>query len=306
MIENVTLLGLRMLYQVSVDGSFAAAANELGYTQSAVSRQMAALESAVGETLFERGRRGVLLTPAAQILLRGGGRALAELETTAQQLAGLRDRIAGRIAIGAFPTACAVLVPHAVAALRKEHPAVQVVIDEAATPVLLRRLRAGRLDLAVVVVGPDFAEHDVSGLVEHPLPVVGLRVAVPEGHRLARRRDVQPRDLVDEAWITGVGAPGEPQFGAWPTLTNPRVAHTVRHWTTRLGLVAAGQGISVLPGTMTFAVPEGVHVLAVNDPSQSGRSSVLVTRPDAGRLTDLAAGAVLSQAVALQLRAIRN
>ena len=123
-----------MLQQVSIDGSFAAAATELGYTQSAVSRQMAALENAVGEILFERGRRGVLLTPAAQILLRGGGRALAELETAAQQLAGLRDRIAGRIAIGAFPTACAVLVPHAVAALCEEHPAVQVVIDEAAHP----------------------------------------------------------------------------------------------------------------------------------------------------------------------------
>ena len=135
---------------------------------------------------------------------------------------------------------------------------------------------------------------------------MGLRVAVPEGHRLARRRNVQPRDLVDEAWITGVGAPGEPQFGAWPTITNPRVAYSVRHWTTRLGLVAAGQGVSVLPGTMTFAVPAGVSVLTVNDPSQTGRSSVLVTRPNPGQLTDLATGALISQATALQVRTTTN
>ena len=299
-IENVTLLELRMLRQVAADGSFATAASELGYTQSAVSRQMAALERAVGETLFERGRRGVVLTPAAEIVLRGAGRALAELETTTQQLAGLRDRVAGRLSMGAFPSACAALLPRAVAALRADHPALQVVIDEAATPVLLRRLRAGRLDLAVVVVGTVFADHDISGLSEHALPTVGLRIAVPVEHRLARRGTIQVHDLADERWIAGVGAPGEPQFGAWPNVKNPRIAHSVRHWSTRLGLVAAGQGISVLPGTMTFAVPAGVRVLTVDDPSQTGRSSVLVTRPDPGRYTDLAVQMVIQQAGALR------
>ena len=302
----MTLLGLRVLRQVSIDGSFAAAAHELSYTQSAVSRQMATLESAVGETLFERGRRGVVLTPAATILLRGAERALAELESTAQQLAGLRDRVAGRITIGAFPSACAVLIPHAVAALRDEHPALQVVIVEAASPVLLRRLRAGRLDLAVVVVSSDFIEHDVSGLDQHALPVVGLRVAVSKTHRLASRRTVQPRDLANEAWIAGAGEPGEPQFGAWPTIANAAIAYTVRHWTTRLGLVAAGQGISVLPGTMTFAVPAGVHVLTVDDPSQTGRGSVLVTHSNPGQLTDLTADAIRKQASELQLRATKD
>ncbi|PRZ44294.1 regulatory helix-turn-helix LysR family protein [Antricoccus suffuscus] len=96
MIDDVTLFGLKVLRQVAATGSFAAAASELGYTQSAVSRQMAALEAAVGEQLFERERRGVRLTPAAEIVLSGATRALAELETTGQQLAGLRDRAAGR------------------------------------------------------------------------------------------------------------------------------------------------------------------------------------------------------------------
>ena len=305
MIDKVTLLGLRVLREVAATGSFAAAATELGYTQSAVSRQMAALETAVGEQLFRRGRRGVVLTPAAQIVLSGAGRALAELEATEQQLAGLRDRAAGRLAIGAFPSACAVLVPRAVAALLAKHPALDVVIDEAATPVLLRRLRARRLDLAVVALDPETAHQDASGLSGYPLPIVGMRVAVPDKHRLARHRSVQPSDLVDERWIAGIGGPHDPQFGAWPSVANPNVAYTVRHWTTRLGLVAAGLGISMLPGTMTAIAPPGVHVLEVDDPVTVGRSSMLLTNKDPGPVTNLAVDALLGQARTLRAAASR-
>ncbi|MBO1753889.1 LysR family transcriptional regulator [Allobranchiibius sp. CTAmp26] len=298
--ENVTLLGLRVLRQVAVTGSFAAAAAELGYTQSAVSRQMAALESAVGEQLFERGRRGVTLTPAAEIVLSGAGRALVELETAGQQLAGLRDRVGGRLVIGAFPTACSVLVPRAVAALLDEHPALTVTIDEASTPVLLRRMSAGRLDVALVALSAESADRDVKDLARFPLPIVGMQVAVPAEHPLATRRTVRPGDLVDEPWIVGVGGSGDPQFGPWPGIASPRIAFSVRQWTTRLGLVAAGLGITVLPGTMTVAVPPGVRAIHVEDPSYADRSSVLLTRADAGPRTRLAVGALLAQATALR------
>ncbi|NYJ76006.1 LysR family transcriptional regulator [Allobranchiibius huperziae] len=298
--ETVTLLGLRILRQVAVTGSFAAAAVELGYTQSAVSRQMAALESAVGEQLFERGRRGVTLTPAAQIVLSGAGRALAELETTGQQLAGLRDRVGGRLVIGAFPTACSVLVPRAVAALRDGHPALTVIIDEAPTPVLLRRMSAGRLDVALVALNDESTDRDLKDLARFPLPIVGMHVAVPAEHPLARRPTVRPEDLLDEPWIVGVGGSGDPQFGPWPGIANPRIAFSVRHWTTRLGLVAAGLGISVLPGTMAVAVPPGVRAIEVDDPSHAERSSVLLARNDAGPRTRLAVRALLAQATALR------
>ena len=298
--ENVTLLGLRVLRQVAAGGSFAAAAAELGYTQSAVSRQMAALESAVGEQLFERGRRGVTLTPAAQIVLSGAGRALVELETTGQQLAGLRDRVGGRLVIGAFPTACSVVVPRAVAALRAAHPALTVIIDEASTPVLLRRMSAGRLDVALVALSTESPDREVGDLARFPLPIVGMHLAVPAEHPLARRRTVRPEDLVDEPWIVGVGGSGDPQFGTWPGIAHPRIAFSVRHWTTRLGLVAAGLGISVLPGTMAVAGPPGVRVIEVVDPSHADRSSVLLTRSDAGPRARLAVEALLAQATALR------
>ncbi|SHH09426.1 LysR family transcriptional regulator [Geodermatophilus nigrescens] len=300
MTGEVTVLGLRVIRQVAASGSFAAAAVELGYTQSAVSRQIAALESAVGERLFTRGRRGVQLTAAGEVVLRGAGRALAELDATGQQLARLHDRLAGRLTVSAFPTAAAVLVPRAVADLAAAHPTLQVVLDEAASPVALRRLRAGRTDVAVVAAGPGLPDPDLAGLEVSPLVPLGLLVAVPEGHRLARTPVVRPGDLADVPWIVGTGAPGEPQFGPWPTLAEPRVAFSVRHWTTRLGLVAAGLGVTVLPGTMAAAVPAGVRVVAIDDPSWPGRRTLVVTRRPPDRAAALAARAVVEQAEALR------
>ncbi|HYO36770.1 MAG TPA: LysR substrate-binding domain-containing protein [Geodermatophilus sp.] len=303
MIGDATVLGLRVIRQVAASGSFAAAAVELGYTQSAVSRQVAALEHAVGERLFLRGRRGVVLTPAGEVVLRGAGRALAELDTTEQQLAGLRDRVAGRLTVSAFPTAAAVLVPRAVAALTASHPTVRVVLDEAASPVALRRLRAGRSDVAVVAAGPGLPDPDLAGLETHPLSSAGLVLAVPADSSLARQPVVRPRDLAGVAWIAGLGPPGEPQFGPWPTLAEPRIAFSVRHWTTRLGLVAAGLGVTVLPGNMAAAVPAGVRVVAVDDPAWPGRTGLVVTRGAPDPVVVLAARALVEQAEYLRSRA---
>ena len=85
-------------------------------------------------------------------------------------------------------------------------------------------------------------------------------------------------DLVQEHWIAGDGAAGEPQFGAWPTLSDPHIVHTARSWSTRLGLVAAGLGITVIPDLDLPALPAGVRAVAVTDSNWPGRATVAVTR----------------------------
>src|SRR6188472_1419911 len=116
---DFSLSGLRVLREVAQAGSFSAAAYSLGYTQSAVSRQVAALEAVAAQRLFERGRHGVTLTPAGLRLLASAIRVLDELDRARGELSGEKTAI-GPVRLGAFATAAAALVPRAVASLPRE------------------------------------------------------------------------------------------------------------------------------------------------------------------------------------------
>ncbi|WP_263631273.1 hypothetical protein [Streptomyces sp. 8L] len=105
--------------------------------------------------------------------------------------------------------------------------------------------------------------------------------------------------MAGEWWIAGKGLRGDPQFGAWPTLDSPRIAHAAREWPTRLGLVAAGLGITVLPSLAAASVPAGVRTVAVDDPSWLGRSAVAVTAPAPSVAAAAAGEALRREAAAL-------
>ena len=277
---DFTLTGLRVIQAVADTGSFTAAADALGYTQSAVSRQVAAMEAAAGVALFVRGARGVAPSPAGKMLARRAATALNEIDAVGADLAGLQDHLTGRVAIAAFPSAAAVLVPRALARLRDDHPGLIVEFGEASSPTQLRQLRAHRIDVAVIGVGPDLPSYDFEGLSRDLLLDGSLLLAVPAGHRFAGRGTVPVTELKDEAWIVGKGLRDDPQFGAWPTLDHPRIAYAAREWPTRLGLVAAGLGIAVLPELAAATVPTGVRTVQVDDPAWLGRAAVAVTVRD--------------------------
>jgi DNA-binding transcriptional LysR family regulator len=158
-------------------------------------------------------------------------------------------------------------VPRAIARLRARHPALEVDLQEASSPAQLRRLRAGRVEVALVATGDGLPDHDLSGLRAVPVRTGrGAGVAVGADHRLAAQAVVDVADLADETWVVGAGGEGEPQFGAWPTLDAPRIGYRARSWPTRFGLVAAGLAVSVVPGVAADAVPGGVRWLPVRDP----------------------------------------
>src|ERR1700735_287092 len=113
---------LRVLHAVSAYGSVTAAAAALGYSAPAVSQQLAALEREVGMRLTERAGRGLELTPAAMILVGHTAALLARREAPESDLAALRDRVAGRVTLTAFPSAAASFVSAAWAALAGSAP----------------------------------------------------------------------------------------------------------------------------------------------------------------------------------------
>jgi molybdate transport repressor ModE-like protein len=269
--------GLRVLREVAQTGSFSAAAHSLGYTQSAVSRQIAALESVTDRRLFERGRHGAALTPAGARLLTSAARILDELDAARRELAG-EPTAARPVRLGAFATAAAGLVPKALAALPREF---NVTLREGTTPALTRALRARTIDLAIIASAPPFRPPDsesppfeVTTLLEREL-VIG----VPATHPFAGTRAVEPRQLENQVWVASRSDPGDSLLGAWPGLTQrPDVRYVVRDWLAKLQIVAAGLAITTLAPVMLGVLPTGVEVVAVRgEPLETRR--IVLARP---------------------------
>jgi DNA-binding transcriptional LysR family regulator len=152
--SRIEMRGLRALLAVADTGSFRAAASELGYTQSAISHQVAELERTLGTPLFTRpgGRGAVALTRAGEAAYLHARRAFTELHALdASVQATLRgERTVVRV--GVFQTAGAELLPAALSVLREEWPGVEVVLsDTVDDPRLIDWIAQGRLDLALTI-----------------------------------------------------------------------------------------------------------------------------------------------------------
>ncbi len=272
---------LRLLRAIAESGSFTAAAVALGYTQSAVSRQMAVLERAADARLFERQAGGVRLTAAGVTLLRHASAALDEVDRAVQVLQGA-DPAGGTARLGIFTSAGAVLVPEALGLMRRRRSDVQVVTREGSTPTLVRSLRAATLDLAVISARPPYpAPDDQDPPLELDVLLEGdLLVAVPTLGDLGRDGSVSLADLQDATWIANPQTPNEPGLGVWPALPRrPTIGHQARDWLTKLALVAGGWGITTLPSYLVALVPDGVRLVRVRDGAPVSRRVLLARLP---------------------------
>ena len=268
--------GLRVLLAVAEHGSFTAAAAALGYTQSAVSRQVATLELAAGQSLFDRRRSGAQLTAAGSRLLPRARRILDDLDAA---LADVQATRSGRVRLGTFPTAAAALIPDALVQLRADHPELIVSVREATTPALVRSIRAGTLDLALVAQSPPYRPFDaespvleVSTLVERDLVV-----AVGPGHPLAGRRAVDVEELAGQVWVASTREGGDSVMGVWPGLRErAEVRYVVRDWLAKLRLVAEGLAVTTVAPSLARQLPRGVQMVAVRgEPLETRRLSLI-------------------------------
>ena len=160
---------LRVLATLAEHGSFSGAADALDYTQSAVSKQVAALEREVGMQLVLREVRPVRLTAAGEALFRHAEAVLERLAAAEAELEAIAALEAGCLRLGAFSSAGATLVVQALAAFKGRFPGVEVTLLEAGRDRLVEGVRTGELDLAVVFDFPALGLTVDEGIEGHHL-----------------------------------------------------------------------------------------------------------------------------------------
>ncbi|MFB7124240.1 MULTISPECIES: LysR family transcriptional regulator [Streptomycetaceae] len=259
-------------------GSFTAAGERLGFTQSAISRQIATLEAELGTPLFDRLARGVRLTEHGRALLPHAEAMLERLDTTRRDLVALTELTAGRLRVGAFDSANAALVPGALAAFRAAHPDVAISLTEGLAAHLLDLLAEGAIDLALVASYTEPADtgeqFDFRPLMDDP-----VLVALPRGHRLARRRRLRLAELADEPWIAARRHAESTLLAACVRSGfQPRIEYTVAAWTAKLGLVAAGLGITLIPSLAARVTRPGIALIPLHPDDTPVRQVYTVTR----------------------------
>ena len=270
---------LRVFVEVAKQGSISAAAEELSYTQSAVSQQIAALEAETGVTLIERLPRGVRLTTAGSTLLAHAegilGR-LAAAEADLEAIAGLRG---GQLRMASFPTAGATLMPLAIAMFRAQHPEVELTLAEGEPEDIAPRLYAGEFDLALLFEFPGAREpagvaHQSVRLLEDP-----MYVALRNDHPLASKLGLSLADLRDEQWVqTSAPSPCARHVvrSCLAAGFEPIVTFESDDYETIQGLVAAGVGVALIPRLALTRVHRGIRVRALA-PRSPARNVIAAT-----------------------------
>ncbi|MBE1581121.1 LysR family transcriptional regulator [Amycolatopsis roodepoortensis] len=265
---------LRTFVAVARGGSFSRAARDLGYTQSAISQHIAALEQDLGTTLLTR--RPVAPTRAGERLLEHAGPLLTRLDAARADLARLTAAPTGRVALGLTPLS----LTADVAATVRRGTEVRVLGRED----VLTELAAGELDLGLVdgmtapsdpLPLPDTGPLTTTVVGERP-----LAVAVPAGHPMAGRA-VRLAELADAGWIDAPDTAiplARLRKSASTGGFRGRLRYTGTDVRGLLGLVAAGQGLALLPAD----VLTGVSTLSLSSPRVVHRTELVHGDPGEG------------------------
>lgn len=272
-----TSTSLRVLRAVAEYGSFSAAAAALGYTQSAVSRQVAALEKAAGAQLFVRRATGARVTPAGQTLLHHASTALDEVDRATRVLQGGADEGQVTVRLGFFASVGPALIPGVLSAMRARAPHVEVITREVSTPALVAGLRAATLDLAVLGLRPPYPAPDDEDppLVLEVLLEGELLVAVPADSSIGRDGHTTAAELAAAIWVSSPRTARDPSFGVWPALQQrPLVRHEARDWLSKLTLVSHGFGVTTIPPYLTGLLPANVRAVQVDGEPVKRRASI--------------------------------
>ncbi|MDI6102797.1 LysR family transcriptional regulator [Actinoplanes sp. NEAU-A12] len=241
---------LRILHQVSLEGSFSRAAATLRLTPSAVSQQIAALERSIGTVVVTRTARGVTLTQAGRLLVEAAEVVAAELTATRQRI----DRLThGRtpLRIATFGSGGRALLPAALTRLVAVHPELELTVLEREPEHSLPLVRDGSVDVALTYTLGEpqpLTSADQRRLIWAPLEEDPMYAVLPRTHPLSGRNRLDLSELVDERWVLGCLKTEDHlrRYAARVGMELDVAAATTDYFFAQ-ALVRAGVGVSLIP-----------------------------------------------------------
>jgi DNA-binding transcriptional LysR family regulator len=260
-------------------GSLSAAAAELGYTQSAVSRQIAGLERVVGAPLVERHARGIRPTAAGEAFRRHAQAAVNEAERGIRAAMEARDGSPARpLAVGATPSLAAGVVPAAMRRLIDAAGPLPWNLVPGLTGELHARMASGELDIAIVTDAPPGLPGDPR-LAHHFLGTDEMVVVLPAGHRLAGTGPAKIAALAGETWAEdNEGSAALLRQHAARAGVVARIGLNAADLHGKVALVATGHAIALVPGVLAATLRADVTTVGLVDPPTRGIYAVLPRR----------------------------
>lgn len=278
----MNLRDLRYLVALAEARHFGRAAEACHVSQPTLSTQIRKLEDELGVALVERAPRHVMLTPAGVDIAARARRVLSEVEQMRETARRTSDPEAGTVRLGLFPTLGPYLLPHVVPRIRARFPRLELLLVEEKTETVLHMLRDGRLDAAVLALPLHEDWLETEFLFEEP-----FLLAVPEGHALSHRHDLQLAELSDQhLLLLEEGHCLRDQALEVCTLAGAGEKEGFRATSleTLRQMVAAGVGVTLLP--MLAVKPpvspsENIRLIAFRDPPPSRQMAMVWRRSSA-------------------------
>ena len=275
---------LRYFIAVAEEGHITRAAERLGMQQPPLSFRIKAIERELDVQLFQRKARGVELTDAGRAFLDNARAMLAHFDQTFETTRRVARGEVGQICVGVTPmSSFHPFVPRVIRAFRESFPLVSLRLEDVISNELVERLRNGRIDAAfsrTPVADPE-------GLVDSSLLEEPFMLALPSEHALAgTSRDGGPpislKFLAQETFIV-YGPPGSGLIDAAIAACraagfNPRIGQAAPRFTSMMGLVASGLGISLVPVSLRHLHMDGMVYRRLKGPAQVKAILNLVSR----------------------------
>jgi molybdate transport repressor ModE-like protein len=263
---------LRALREVDARGSIAAAAQALGYTASAVSQSIAAMERYLDLQLLERTSRGVTLTPAGVRLVEHADVILAHLDAAEREARALRTHDA-EISLTMATFASGVdLVVRAASELAQARPNTELRIVEADPGYSLPELRSGKVDVALTYVNEGLPTEPPAWMEEMPLLTEPVLAILPQHHPLADRDAIRLVELAGERFIAEPAADHRPftLVACHAAGFEPQIAGYSSDFGLTIALVARGGAVALIP-RMALREGAGVAALRLSEPKLARR-----------------------------------